>query len=69
MSQRYRVEIEVEDGWFIAHVPELQAHTQAETWDELLGRLREAIQVSLEEDAEVELENLVAEARVEIQAA
>lgn len=67
MKQRYRVIIEQEDGWFIAHVPQLHAHTQAETWDELWERLREAIEVSLPEGTEVTLENLVAE--VEVQAA
>ena len=39
-----------EEGYFVAHVPELHAHTQAQSFEELLRRLQEAIAVSLKEE-------------------
>ncbi|GAA6736285.1 type II toxin-antitoxin system HicB family antitoxin [Thermus oshimai] len=51
MRRRYRVLLERdEEGYLVAHVPELQAHTQAKSWEELLKRLEEAVAVSLEEE-------------------
>ena len=51
MRRRYRVVVERdEEGYFVAHVPELHAHTQAQSFEELLRRLQEAIAVSLEEE-------------------
>ncbi len=42
-----------EDGWLVADVPELQAcHTQAKTMDELIKRVKEVIQLCLEEKTE-----------------
>lgn len=40
MNQSCQAELEVGDGWFIAHVPELHAHIQAETWKGRLEQLR-----------------------------
>jgi len=38
-----------EEGYFIAEVPELKGcHTQARSLDELLARIKEAIQLCLE---------------------
>jgi predicted RNase H-like HicB family nuclease len=38
------------DGYFVATVPELQGcHTQAKSLDKLMKRIREAIELSLEE--------------------
>lgn len=38
-----------EDGYYVASVPELPGcHTQAKTLDELMNRVREAIEVYLE---------------------
>jgi predicted RNase H-like HicB family nuclease len=38
-----------EDGYFVASVPELPGcHTQAKTLDEVMKRIKEAIQVYLE---------------------
>ncbi|MCC5997555.1 MAG: type II toxin-antitoxin system HicB family antitoxin [Thermofilum sp.] len=38
-----------EDGYYVAHVPELPGcHTQAKTLDELLERIKEAIELHLE---------------------
>lgn len=53
MRQRYRGVVERdEEGYFVAHVPERHAHTQAQSFEGLLQRLQEAIAVS-EEKAEV----------------
>ena len=39
------------DGWLVADVPELEAcHTQARTMDELLKRVKEVIELCLEEE-------------------
>jgi len=41
------------DGWLVADVPELEAcHTQAKTMDELLERVKEVIELCLEEQGE-----------------
>ena len=50
MARRFTVVIERdEDGTLIGTVPALQGcHTQAQTLDELLQRVREAIQLCLE---------------------
>ena len=38
------------DGWLVADVPELEAcHTQAKSMDELLKRVKEVIELCLEE--------------------
>lgn len=38
-----------EDGYYVAHVPELRGcHTQAKNLDTLMKRIREAIQLCLE---------------------
>jgi len=38
-----------EDGYYVASVPELPGcHTQAKTLDELMGRVKEAMEVYLE---------------------
>ena len=42
-----------EDGLLVADVPELQGcHTQAKTMDELIKRIKEAIELCLEEQKE-----------------
>ncbi len=44
-----------EDGYFIASVPELPGcHTQARTLDELMQRIREAIELYLEVEDKTE---------------
>ena len=38
-----------EDGYYVASIPELSGcHTQARTLDELMGRVREAVELYLE---------------------
>ena len=46
-----------EDGILVAHVPSLRGcHTFADTWEELQERLREVIELCLEdEDADTEV--------------
>jgi len=42
-----------EDGIYVASVPEIQGcHTQGKTLEEVLERIKEAIEVCLESDAE-----------------
>ena len=50
----YNVIIEKdEEGWFVARVPEIQGcHTQGKTIQEVLERIKEAIEVCLEADGE-----------------
>jgi len=48
-----------EDGTFIAEVPELRGcHTQSKSLDELTDRIKEAIELCLEEEKEHEDRNL-----------
>ena len=43
------------DGWLVADVPELEAcHTQARGMDELMKRIKEVIELCLEERGESE---------------
>ncbi len=59
MTQRYNVIIEKgEDGYLISEVVELPGcHTQAKTYDELLKRTKEAIEVMTGQHAEIILES------------
>lgn len=46
-----------EEGWYVARVPELRGcHTQAKSLDTLMKRVREVIELCLEEGDESELE-------------
>ena len=49
-QREFSVRIEADDdGYYIAEVPELPGcYTQAKTLDELMSRIREAIEVCLE---------------------
>lgn len=50
MEREFSVIVERdEDGWYVAHVPELRGcHTQAKSLDKLMTRVKEAIEVCLE---------------------
>jgi len=52
MKREYTVIIEQdEEGWYVAEVPELYGcHTQAKSLDELMERVKEAIEVCREGD-------------------
>ncbi|MEO0515922.1 MAG: type II toxin-antitoxin system HicB family antitoxin [Cyanobacteria bacterium P01_A01_bin.116] len=54
MSREFSVVIERDaDGYYIASVPSLQGcHTQAKSLDELVERIREAIELCLEFEKE-----------------
>ena len=54
MRREFDVVIERDaDGWYVASVPVLRGcHTQAKSLDELVERVREAIQLCLEVDGE-----------------
>jgi predicted RNase H-like HicB family nuclease len=58
---------EDEDGFYIASVPELPGcHTQAKDMDELLKRIKEAIQAYLEVIKETEVNKFVGVQLVEV---
>ena len=54
MPREFHVVIEQdEEGFFVASVPELPGcHTQAKSLDKLMSRIREAIELCLEDCAE-----------------
>ncbi len=54
MKRAFTVIIEKdEDGWYVAEVPELEGcATQAKTLDELMKRVKEVIELCLEEQKE-----------------
>ncbi|NIR52145.1 type II toxin-antitoxin system HicB family antitoxin [candidate division KSB1 bacterium] len=54
MKKEFNVIIERDsEGFYVATVPELKGcHTQAKTLDELMKRIREAIELCLEVEAE-----------------
>ncbi len=42
------------EGWYVGSVPELRGcHSQARSLDELAERMKEAIEVCLEDDAQI----------------
>ncbi len=54
MRREFNVIIEYDsDGYFVASVPELKGcHTQAKSFDTLMERIREAIELCLEVESE-----------------
>ena len=54
MKRQFSVIVERDsDGYYVASVPELRGcHTQAKSLDKLMERVREAIQLCLEDDDE-----------------
>ncbi|GMV34022.1 MAG: HicB family protein [Chloroflexi bacterium] len=52
MTKNFNVIIERDvEGWYVASVPELQGcHTQAKSLDDLMERIREAIELCLESE-------------------
>ena len=60
MSKEYSVIIEKDsDGFFVASVPDLSGvHTQAKSMDELLIRVKEAIELALEEQEQEVLDGI-----------
>lgn len=54
MKKEFNVIVERDsEGYYVASVPELKGcHTQAKSLDELIERIKEAIQLCLEEEGE-----------------
>lgn len=67
-SQNFTVVIEEgEDGYYIADVPELPGcHTQARSMDELLKRVKEAIEANLEANADIPRTKFIGIQQVEV---
>ena len=60
MKREFTVVIERdEDGFFVGTVPQLRGcHTQAKSLDELMDRIKEAVQLCLEAEGELEKDEL-----------
>ncbi len=60
MTLKFSVFIEQdEEGYYIATVPALPGcHTQAKSLDELLKRIKEAIELYLEEETDIDMQKL-----------
>lgn len=53
MTREFNVIIERDEGYFVASVPSLAGcHTQAKSLDELIERIKEAIELCLEVEQE-----------------
>jgi len=70
MKREFNVIIERDaDGWYVGAVPELKGcHTQAKSLDALMKRVREAIDVCLEEDGRPTQNEFVGVQRVTVEA-
>lgn len=56
-----------EEGFYVAHVPELRGcYTQAKNLDTLMKRVREVIELCLEDDESVEPMELVGVQRIAV---
>jgi predicted RNase H-like HicB family nuclease len=67
MAKQFDVVVERDsEGYFVASVPSLAGcHTQAQSLDELMRRIREAIELCLEvEDGKVEQLDFIGDQRV-----
>lgn len=57
-----------EDGYYVAAVPELPGcHSQAKSLDELMSRIKEAIQLCLEEEETGEMGSFIEVQVVEVE--
>ncbi len=68
MKREYTVVIEQDEaGYYVAEVPELYGcHTQAKSLDELMQRVREAIEVCRDENSKLPKRNLVGVQRIAV---
>ncbi|MFP3909400.1 MAG: type II toxin-antitoxin system HicB family antitoxin [Archaeoglobaceae archaeon] len=66
---RFNVVIEKdEDGYYVATVPTLPGcHTQAKGIDELINRIREAIELYLEEEKDIDTREFIGVQLIEIE--
>ena len=70
MKKRFGVLVEKdEDGYYVATVPTLPGcHTQARSMDQLLDRIKEAIEAYLESEKDIEISEFVGVQVVEAEA-
>jgi predicted RNase H-like HicB family nuclease len=70
MKKRFSVLVEKdEDGYYVATVPTLPGcHTQARSMDQLLDRIKEAIEAYLESEKDIEISEFVGVQVVEAEA-
>jgi len=70
MKRQFNVIIERDaEGWYIGTVPELKGcHTQAKSLDALMKRIREAIEVSLDDNGHPVSNEFVGVQRLTIEA-
>lgn len=61
MKRKFGVLVEKdEDGYYVASVPTLPGcHTQAKSMDDLLGRIKEAIEAYLEAEKDIEISEFI----------
>ena len=66
--QNFTVVIEKdEDGYYVGYVPSIRGcHTQGKTLDELMKNIKEAIQLCLEVEKDIEPERFVGVQNVEV---
>lgn len=56
-----------EEGFLVADVPELEGcHTQAKSFDELMKRIKEVIELCLEEQKETPITHFVGVQKIEV---
>ena len=70
MKKKFGVLVEKdEDGYYVATVPTLPGcHTQARSMDQLLDRIKEAIEAYLESEKDIEISEFVGVQVVEAEA-
>jgi predicted RNase H-like HicB family nuclease len=70
MSRQFDVIVERDSaGWFVASVPALPGcHTQARSLDKLMDRVREAIELCLEQQGQIEDLDFVGVQRITVDA-
>lgn len=68
MTKDFNVIIERdEEGYYVASVPELQGcHTQAKSLDKLMERIREAIELCLEVQGDVQTQEFIGVQRIAV---
>ena len=69
MTKEFNVIIERDsEGYYVASVPELQGcHTQAKSLDDLMERIREAIELCLEVETDIVSNEFIGMQRVAVQ--
>jgi predicted RNase H-like HicB family nuclease len=69
MTREFNVIIERDsEGYYIASVPELQGcHTQAKSLDDLMERIREAIELCLEVETDIVSNEFIGVQRIAVQ--